>query len=149
MLVALALMALFAGLLLPALVTPVSSELRAAGARVSSMLRRTREAAVNASTSEAVRIDIETASLVRGETLLALRDGISVELFTARSELESDTVGRVRFFPDGSSTGGRITLSMQQRRYMVDVDWLTGRVNAFDPDLAEVDELPSRYEVLR
>jgi general secretion pathway protein H len=34
----------------------------------------------------------------------------------------------VRFFPDGGSNGGRITLAAGDRKYDVDVDWLTGRV---------------------
>ena len=80
---------------------------------------------------------------------MTLPEDIALELFTARSELESDTVGRVRFFPDGSSTGGRITLSLAERRYMVDVDWLTGRVTTFDPDTVEAGALSERYEALR
>ena len=32
------------------------------------------------------------------------------------------------FFPDGSSTGGRITLRSEVSAYRVDVDWLTGQV---------------------
>jgi general secretion pathway protein H len=36
--------------------------------------------------------------------------------------------GAIRFNPDGSSTGGRISLSDGGRRIAVGVDWLTGRV---------------------
>ena len=48
--------------------------------------------------------------------------------FVQRSEVEEGNRGRIRFFPDGSSTGGRVTLTSDERLYHVDVDWLTGQV---------------------
>jgi general secretion pathway protein H len=51
-----------------------------------------------------------------------------LKLLTAQTEVESDHRGSIRFYPDGSSTGGRITVSSGERQYLVDVDWLTGRV---------------------
>mgnify|MGYP003296267829 CR=1 FL=1 len=53
---------------------------------------------------------------------------IELKLFTAQSDLVSETVGAVRFFPDGGSTGGRVTLAAGERKFDVDIDWLTGRV---------------------
>ena len=41
-------------------------------------------------------------------------------------------IGDIRFQPDGSSTGGRITLADGRRRMAVGVDWLTGRVSVAD-----------------
>jgi hypothetical protein len=41
-------------------------------------------------------------------------------------------IGQIRFFPDGSSTGGRIGLSRNDRRAAVAVDWLTGLVSVDD-----------------
>jgi len=40
--------------------------------------------------------------------------------------------GDIRFNPDGSSTGGRISLADGRRRLGVGVDWLTGRVSVAD-----------------
>ena len=45
-----------------------------------------------------------------------------------RATCVNDKVGAIRFFPDGGSNGGRITLAAGERKYDVDVDWLTGRV---------------------
>ena len=42
------------------------------------------------------------------------------------------TTGDIRFNPDGSSSGGRITLADGSRRVAVGVDWLTGRVTVAD-----------------
>ena len=58
-------------------------------------------------------------------------------LFTARSEQLSEKGGAIRFFPDGSSTGGRITLSIDSMRYLVNVDWLTGRVKVMESVVEE------------
>ena len=40
--------------------------------------------------------------------------------------------GGIRFFPDGGSNGGRVSLAVGERRFNVDVDWLTGRVSIVD-----------------
>ena len=76
------------------------------------------------------------ATTVRSATRLvalpALPKDIELKLFTAQSEILSDTRGGIRFYPDGSSTGGRITVASGERKYLVDVDWLTGRVSITD-----------------
>jgi general secretion pathway protein H len=57
---------------------------------------------------------------------------VDLKLYTAESEVTSEKRGSIRFYPDGSSTGGRITVSSGERKYLVDVDWLTGRVTIQD-----------------
>lgn len=57
-----------------------------------------------------------------------LPEGIDLKLYTAQLEVESQRKGSIRFYADGSSTGGRITVSAGERKFLVDVDWLTGRV---------------------
>jgi len=148
-LLALALMALAAGLVVPALVKPAATQLRTTGSQVVSLLRRSREHAIDSQGPSVVRIDVrasrlESASL---QSEVQIPRDVRLELFTARSELESESAGRIRFFPDGSSTGGRVTLSIDQRRYLVDVDWLTGRISVLDPDRAA--SAPASYQVLR
>jgi len=51
----------------------------------------------------------------------ALPSGIDLKLFTAQRDLVNDKVGAIRFFPDGGSNGGRITLAVGERKYDVDV----------------------------
>jgi general secretion pathway protein H len=58
----------------------------------------------------------------------ALPEGISVNLLTGRSEVSGGQRAAIRFFPDGSSTGGRIEVGESEHRRVVTVDWLTGRV---------------------
>ena len=60
------------------------------------------------------------------------RASIELKLFTAQSDLVSEHAGAIRFYPDGGSNGGRVTLAAGERKYEVDVDWLTGRVAILD-----------------
>jgi general secretion pathway protein H len=61
-----------------------------------------------------------------------LAPDLSLELLTISGEALNDREGNIRFNPDGSSTGGRISLADGQRRIGVGVDWLTGRVRVAD-----------------
>ena len=57
---------------------------------------------------------------------------LSLELLTISGEAVNGREGDIRFNPDGSSTGGRISLADGRRRIGVGVDWLTGRVMVAD-----------------
>jgi general secretion pathway protein H len=61
-----------------------------------------------------------------------LPGGVELKLFTAQNDLVDATTGSIRFFPDGGSNGGRITVASGTRKYEVDIDWLTGRVAILD-----------------
>lgn len=129
-LLVLAILAIGAALTLPALVRPSGTELRTATGSMVAGLRRARDIAVSAQQPATLTVDLaERYFSVSGEAgQRQLPQRIELTLFTARSELESDRRGRIRFFPDGSSTGGRVTLASGEHRYHVDVDWLTGQV---------------------
>ena len=64
---------------------------------------------------------------------LSVSDGATLTLLTAESERLTQTTGSIRFFPDGSSTGGTITLTHRGREQRVEIDWLTGHVRAVAP----------------
>ena len=63
-----------------------------------------------------------------------LNDKIDLKLYTAQADLVSDKVGAIRFYPDGSSNGGRISVGAGGRNFDVTVDWLTGRVSVSERD---------------
>lgn len=56
-----------------------------------------------------------------------LSSDIDITLDIAQSQV-SETTGGIRFFPDGSSTGGRITLELEENKRQLDINWLTGQV---------------------
>jgi general secretion pathway protein H len=47
---------------------------------------------------------------------------------TAQEELSGDGVASIRFYPDGSSTGGRIKLEKNGTNWQIDINWLTGQI---------------------
>ncbi len=62
-----------------------------------------------------------------GEAVTALPPGTTIS-FVPFAFLRGKLVG-IRFFPDGSATGGEIDLGSSARTYHIVVDWLTGRVS--------------------
>lgn len=57
---------------------------------------------------------------------------IEVTLDLAQSQIIDETQGSIRFFPDGSSTGGRVTLEVAGNKRQLDINWLTGHVEIND-----------------
>jgi general secretion pathway protein H len=110
------------------------AELKAAARTLASGLRQAQTTAMTTRRDAVLRIDLEAREfLLPGEKEPRKLPGHpDVKLFTAQSEVESERLGGIRFYPDGSSTGGRITVSAGERKYAVDVDWLTGRVHVGD-----------------
>lgn len=136
LIVVLAIMALVTGLAIPALTSGSGTELRASARTMVTAFRKARNKAVSTNDSAVLTIDVETREfLVPGEkTARKLPDGVDLDLFAARSQLESETRGGIRFFPDGSSTGGRVTLSAEAGKFAVNVDWMTGRIELLEGD---------------
>jgi general secretion pathway protein H len=82
------------------------------------------------------KLDIEKHlySLSDKPKIYRLPESIELKLFTADSEVIDKGKGSVRFFPDGSSTGGRVTLVAGERKRLLDINWLTGAVIIKDTD---------------
>jgi general secretion pathway protein H len=62
----------------------------------------------------------------------ALPKSSVLSVYTAQSEAVEDKIAAIRFFPDGSSTGGAISVANGGTKFRVDVDWLTGNVTILD-----------------
>ncbi len=105
-------------------------ELRATARQVAEDLRRARGQAIASNREVAFLLDLEARRFgISGDGGLAeLPDGIEAEVLTASEALTDAAQARIQFFPDGSSTGGAVTLSGAGTRYEVSVRWLTGEV---------------------
>ncbi len=81
------------------------------------------------------RLDVESHvyNVAGHDRVLRTPHGATLTLLTAESERLGTTSGAIRFFPDGSSTGGTVTLEYRGREQHVEVDWLTGHVRAAAP----------------
>lgn len=135
LLVVLALLALVA-VMVPAMLTrgfPATS-LKAAAREVAAGLRETRGRAIGRNTEVAFTVDVDARSYrVGGKGAdRTLPRALEIALYTAERELIDSGAGSIRFFADGSSTGGRVTVSYQTQSYDIVVDWLTGQVKVSD-----------------
>ena len=107
--------------------------LRATASELAAGLRLARSEAILSNRPVAFGLDVLGHRYrVGAATPRPLPVNLSVELLTISGEARSDREGDIRFNPDGSSTGGRISLTDGPRRIGVGVDWLTGRVSVAD-----------------
>jgi len=106
------------------------AEVRTTAIEIASALRRTRSEAIVRFRDKFFYLDVERRIYRSGidGSDNPIPENVSVSLYTARSELTDEMAGRIRFFPDGSATGGRVTLAAGAHKYVVAVDWLTGVV---------------------
>lgn len=109
--------------------------LRAESKEIAAQLRYTRTRAIASGQPQRFRIDPrahqwEAADDHRGR----IDPALAVRFTGARQAQARAGEGGILFFPDGGSTGGRITLAAGQAAWSVDVAWLTGEVRVLrDP----------------
>ncbi len=134
-LVVLAIMGIVAAMVLPMLGPGVSSSaLKASARQLASGLRLARSEAMATRHVTFVSLDLEGRrfKVANDPREYALPKGVELKLFTAQMDIVDEKTGAIRFYPDGGSNGGRITIAAGDRKYEVDVDWLTGRVAILD-----------------
>jgi general secretion pathway protein H len=135
LLVVVAIMGVIAAIVIPRFGGGVSTtELKSAARQVASGLRLARSEAMASRQERFVTLDLEHRRFMVGsdQRAHALPRDVELKLFTAQKDLVDDKVGAIRFYPDGGSNGGRVTISAGERKFEVDVDWLTGRVAILD-----------------
>lgn len=122
--------------LMTAVVAPVlfrglaGTQARAVAYEIAAALRAARGEALAENADVAVMFDLSrNAYAVERSPARAVREGVAIELYAADIEQVDAFTGGIRFFPDGSATGGQVTIGDGLARYHVDVDWLTGRVS--------------------
>lgn len=111
------------------------AEMRNAAGKLTASLRYTRTRAILDKEETVFTVDTENRSYKapkRDEVILP--EGMKVALTTARSELTSENVGGIRFYPDGGSTGGFVELNANGRIYRINVAWLTGEASIYKED---------------
>ena len=104
-------------------------ELRGAARTLATELRFTRVQAMTTGESQTLQLDLDARSwnAARKHHGEISRD-LQLRFDGVRQEQRSQRSAAIRFFPDGSSTGGRISLRAGNAGIRVDVRWLTGEV---------------------
>lgn len=129
--IALAIVAGLAGLVFAAVPRTLATiELRAGVRDLANTLRDARSSAIAQGTTREVLFDTQTRSFWSDAEPKKqfLPTDAEVELSTSASERLAPAQSRIRFFSDGSATGGRIVIHRAAQHYAIDIDWLTGRV---------------------
>jgi general secretion pathway protein H len=107
-----------------------STELKAAARDIASALRYARGQALTTHQEATVAVNLNDNSYtVSGrDKLYQMPKTIDVTVVTAQTELTKEGMASIRFFADGSSTGGRITLEREHAAWKIDINWLTGQI---------------------
>ncbi len=131
LMVVLVIIALVMGLVATSMSRSISSaQARATTRKLVASLRYTRARAIIDKSETVFQVDTDNRSYqAPGRKLITLPQGVDITVTTARSEITSEAVSGIRFFPDGGSTGGHIELLVNGREYRVNVAWLTGEAS--------------------
>lgn len=106
---------------------------RGAASELAMTLRLARSQAISRDGPVSVAIDVAGRRYRIGQgPAHSLPSSFKVELLTVASEQHATNVGEIRFNPDGSSTGGRVTIGDESYMVAVRVAWLNGRVSIGD-----------------
>ena len=127
-LMVLAILGLVAALTLPTLRRPPDKlRLEAATRTLMSALRFSRVEAIARNDDVIVTIHVDRRILESSTgSAIQIDQEISVEVIFAAAERRRGSAGAIRFFPDGTSSGGDIILTLNKRRARISVNWLTG-----------------------
>jgi general secretion pathway protein H len=119
----------------PAIGSLGGGDLKSSARTVAIALKRARNAAIAGHTETPLTFNLEARTLTQAgdPKPVQLPPQLEMQLYTVEKELTSEKVAAIRFYPDGSSTGGRVTLAQGERKFEIDVDWLTGRVRINQP----------------
>lgn len=134
LLVALTIVALLGAALSPLLLPTPARTIHAAAGEIVVALRETRRLAQSERQPRHLVVDTEALrfGIDSSERWRALPPDSTAEITTAQSLIGEDNTGAIAFFPDGSSSGGRVKLGLDGHIAQVDVDWLTGRIRLAD-----------------
>jgi general secretion pathway protein H len=131
LLIVLTIMGFVAAIAIPMFSDGVSTtQLKSAAREVAAGLRLARDQAIAQRNETLWQVDVAARafSVPPDPRVHRLPERIEIKLYAAQSDLANESLGAIRFFPDGGSNGGRVTLGAGERKYEVDVDWLTGRI---------------------
>ena len=114
--------------------TELKSNVRA----IAAAMKLARDSAINTRRDAFVTVNVESREFTTTyeEKTYKLNEQLTLKLFTSQADQINEQTASFRFYPDGSSNGGRVTVAAGEagnaREFAIDVDWLTGRVTVSD-----------------
>jgi general secretion pathway protein H len=105
------------------------ARLDASARDIAAALRHTRTRALVEHQPQWFTLDLNARTFASpGRDPQGIAGGTVLHVTSAAEDVQHPGQARIRFFPDGSSTGGNIELVRKHREVRIDVDWLTGAV---------------------
>lgn len=109
-------------------------QMRSASRDLVAGLRYTRGQAIVKREPQVLMLNVDEKSYrAANRAPVQLPPQFDLAIETAQQEMVSRGEAGIRFFPDGSSTGGNIELSRGDTVWRIDINWLTGEVSLREP----------------
>ena len=106
-----------------------SAKIRGASRDLVAALRYTRGQAIVKGKEEVLLLNLDDNSYIApNKPAVKLPKDMTLQLTTAEREQTGANTGGIRFFADGSSTGGHISVLQGRREWRINVAWLTGDI---------------------
>lgn len=132
MLVVLTIVALALAIVVPAVSKSMVTSVHDVARDVQISLRQARAKAISEQQSALFWVDTEEHQYLNHKNKIkSFPEDINMRAKVASREAQDRKAG-IRFFPDGSSTGGSLVVNDAEIAVRVDIDWLTGRVSVTD-----------------
>ena len=131
LIVVLVIAGLAVGVAMPRLIGALGSQQYRADLRdLVTLLREARARAASEHQPAGVWIDVEHKRFGRdaGGKTWRLPEETEIELKTIAEQVVSEQIARIRFFPDGTSSGAELTTVYRGQPFHLDVSWITGRI---------------------
>jgi general secretion pathway protein H len=111
-----------------------TTRLQAAARDIASALRYAHGQALMSRQPVSVAVNLADNSyrISNRDKIYHLDERIDISLTVAEEEFADGQEGSIKFFGDGSSTGGRVTLEWGPQLRRIDVNWMTGAVAIAD-----------------
>jgi len=107
-----------------------STKIKSASRDIVSALRYARGQALmtRKETTVAINLSGNSYKVTDRDKQYTIPDAIDLTVVTAQTELTDEGTANIRFFPDGSSTGGKVKLGLGSIEWKININWLTGQI---------------------
>lgn len=106
------------------------AKIRAVSKNLVSAMRYTRGQAVVKHKEKTITFNVKDKTYkAPRKKLMQIPEGVDINVYTADSEIADEDTGAIRFFSDGSSTGGWVKLTHKNKTWKINVNWLTGEIS--------------------
>lgn len=123
---------LIAGLVSPGIIKSMNrADIKQTVKSLVSDLRYTRAQAIIKNKEQRILFNLsnKTYTTPKINKAITIPEGVTVKVQTAQSEIDGEYSAGIRFFTDGGSTGGNVTLIANNKVWVININWLTGDID--------------------